>query len=78
LFYIQSTTNIQQNILHPSADSSNSNRNLLALISELIFDDTPFLSSGKQGTGSGIIIQSLFLPSILYRHHALALGSTFS
>jgi len=74
LFYIQSTTNNQQNILHPSADSSNSNRNLHALISELIFDAAPFLFSRKQDTGSGTIIQSLFLPSIVCRHDAVRLA----
>ena len=72
-FYIQSTTNIQQSILHPSADSSNLKRKFHALISALIFDATPFLSSRKQDSGSGSIIQSLFLPSILCRHHVVRL-----
>jgi len=73
-FYIQSTTNIQQNILHPTADSSNSKRNLHALISALIFDANPLLSGRKRDTGNGTIIQSLFFPSILCHHHAVRLA----
>jgi len=76
-FYVQSTTNIQQNILHPTGDSSNSKRNLHALISALIFDATPLLSSRKQDFGGGSIIQSLFLPSILCHHHAVHLALRF-
>jgi len=60
--------------LHPTADSSNLKGNFHALISALIFDATPFLSSGKQDSGSGSIIQSLFLPSILCCHHAVRLA----
>jgi len=40
----------------------------------LIFDVTPFVSSRKQHTGSGSIIQSLFLPSIVCRHRAMRLA----
>jgi len=74
-FYIQFTTNTQQYILHSTADSSNSKRNPNALILSLIFDTTLFLSSRKQeDTGSGSIIQSLFLPSTLCHHHRVRLA----
>jgi len=61
--------------LHPTADLSNSKRKLNELISALICEAIPFLSSRKQeDAGSGSIIQSLFLRSIVCRQHRVRLA----